>query len=184
MYMYLTVFFRGQWIVLIKIDFCEYMDFLLFAGTIQHWKLWSNLNTRIFHGSKGAPLLILILILIVSQGNTPFAVHYEKIRIHLREKATNSAKIHSLARKSKHLRINQIQLRFLNFNQHSITILGIHFCHSTYKREKYTLINAKIRVINIILRIIRGNRQTFKCKRYSLTFLWHCLQFNSIPGQL
>ena len=40
---------------------------------------------------------------------TPFAVHYEKIRIHLREKATNSAKIHSLARKSEHLRINQIQ---------------------------------------------------------------------------
>ena len=30
---------------------------------------------------------------------TPFAVHYEKIRNHLRETATNSAKIHSLARK-------------------------------------------------------------------------------------
>ena len=28
---------------------------------------------------------------------TPFAVHYEKIRIHLREMATNGAKIHSLA---------------------------------------------------------------------------------------
>ena len=40
---------------------------------------------------------------------TPFAVHYEKIRIHLRKTATNSAKIHSLARKSEHLRINQIQ---------------------------------------------------------------------------
>ena len=40
---------------------------------------------------------------------TPSAVHYEKIRIHLREKATNSAKIHSLARKSEHLRVNQIQ---------------------------------------------------------------------------
>ena len=40
---------------------------------------------------------------------TPFAVHYEKIRIYLREKATNSAKIHSLARKSEHLRVNQIQ---------------------------------------------------------------------------
>ena len=40
---------------------------------------------------------------------TPFAVHYEKIRIHLRELSTNSAKIHSLARKSEHLRINQIQ---------------------------------------------------------------------------
>ena len=40
---------------------------------------------------------------------TPFAVHYEKIRNHLRKTATNSAKIHSLARKSEHLRINQIQ---------------------------------------------------------------------------
>ena len=41
--------------------------------------------------------------------NTPFAVHYEKIRIHLRETVTNSSKIYSLARKSEHLRINQIQ---------------------------------------------------------------------------
>ena len=40
---------------------------------------------------------------------TPFAVHYEKIRNHLRKTATNSAKIHLLARKSEHLRINQIQ---------------------------------------------------------------------------
>ena len=38
----------------------------------------------------------------------PFAVHYEKIRNHFREMATNSAKIHSLARKYEHLRINQI----------------------------------------------------------------------------
>ena len=102
---------------------------------------------------------------------TPFAVHYEKIRIHLRETATNSAKIHSIARKSEHLRINQIQQRFLHFNQLSITFLGIDLCHSAYKREKYTFINANIRVINIILKIIRDNRQTFKCKRYSLTFL-------------
>ena len=41
--------------------------------------------------------------------NTPFAVHYEKIRNHLRETATNSTNIHSLARKYEHLRINQIQ---------------------------------------------------------------------------
>ena len=40
---------------------------------------------------------------------TPFAVHYEKIRNHLRETAINSANIHSLARKYEHLRINQIQ---------------------------------------------------------------------------
>ena len=44
-----------------------------------------------------------------NNNNTPFAVHYEKIRNHWRETATNSAKIHSLARKYEHLRINQIQ---------------------------------------------------------------------------
>ena len=37
---------------------------------------------------------------------TAFAVHYDKIRNHLLEEATNSAKIHSLARKYQHLRIN------------------------------------------------------------------------------
>ena len=66
---------------------------------------------------------------------TPFAVHYEKIRNHLREMATNSANMHSLARKYEHLRIDQVQLRFLHFNQHSITLLGIHMRHWAYKRE-------------------------------------------------
>ena len=88
---------------------------------------------------------------------TPFAVHYEKIRNHLRETATNSAKIHSLARKYEHLRINQIQLRFLHFNQHSITLLGIHMGHWAYKREKYTFINANIKVSNTILKVNRDN---------------------------
>ena len=88
---------------------------------------------------------------------TPFAVHYEKIRSHLRETATNSAKIHSLARKYEHLRINHIQLRFLHFNQHSITLLGIHMRHWAYKREKYTYINTKIKVINTILKVNRDN---------------------------
>ena len=46
-----------------------------------------------------------------SQSNTPFAVHYEKIRIDLREMATNIAKIHSLAiaTNNKYLRVTQIQ---------------------------------------------------------------------------
>ena len=39
---------------------------------------------------------------------TPFAVHYEKICIHLHEKATNSAEIHSLEQKKEYLHINQI----------------------------------------------------------------------------
>ena len=103
--------------------------------------------------------------------NTPFAVHYEKIRNHLRETATNSAKIHSLARKYEHLRINQIQLRFLHFNQHSITLLGIHMRHSAYKREKYTFICASMQVINTILKVNRDNRQTLKCMYHLLTFL-------------
>ena len=114
-----------------------------------------------------------------SSSSTPFAVHYEKIRNHFREMATNSAKIHSLARKYEHLRINQIQLRFLHFNQ----LLGIHMRHWACKREKYTFINANIKVINNILKVNRDNWHTLKCKHYSLTFLWHCLQFNSIPGQ-
>ena len=83
-------------------------------------------------------------------------------------------KIHSLARKYEHLRINQIQLRFLHFNQHSITLLGIHMRHLAYKRETYTFINANIKVINSILKVNRDNRQTLKCTHYSLTFLWHC----------
>ena len=37
----------------------------------------------------------IICMLFKYQLNTPFAVHYEKIRIHLRELTTNSAKIHS-----------------------------------------------------------------------------------------
>ena len=82
--------------------------------------------------------------MLIKQTITPFAVHYQKINNHLRETATNSAKIHSLARKYEHLRINQIQLRFLHFNQHSITLLGIHKRHWAYKREKYTFINANI----------------------------------------
>ena len=35
------------------------------------------------------------LFSIITYLNTPFAVHYEKIRIHLRELTTNSAKMHS-----------------------------------------------------------------------------------------
>ena len=93
---------------------------------------------------------------------TPFAVHYEKIHNYLRETATNSAKIHvhSLAQKYEHLRINQIHLRFLHFNQHSIAFLGIHMRHSAYKREKYNFINATIKIINTILKVNRDNRQT------------------------
>ena len=90
-----------------------------------------------------------------------------------REMATNSPKIHvhSLALKYKHLHIDQIQLRFLHFNQHSIAFLGIHMLHSAYKREKYNFINTNINVINTILKVNRDNRQTLKCKLYSLIFL-------------
>ena len=56
-------------------------------------------------------------------------------------------------------------------------------CHSAYKREKYAVINANIQVINTILKVNRVNRQTLKCKHYSLTFLSRYLQFNSIPGR-
>ena len=70
--------------------------------------------------------------------STPFAVHYEKIRIHLCETATNSAEIHSLARKSEHLSLNQIQERFLHFNQHSKTIWAF-ICVIRHTKEKNIL---------------------------------------------
>ena len=38
---------------------------------------------------------------------TPFTVHYEKIRIHLRELTTNSAKMHSWGSRSEHLHVTQ-----------------------------------------------------------------------------
>ena len=88
---------------------------------------------------------------------TPFAVHHEKIRNHFRETATNIAKIRSFAGKYEHLRLNQIQLRFLHFNQHSITLLAIYMRHWAYKREKYTFMNANIKVINTILKVNRDN---------------------------
>ena len=86
-----------------------------------------------------------------------------------------------LARKYKHLRINQIQLRFLHFNPHSRTLLGIHMRHWAYKREKYTFINTNIKVINTTLKVNRDNRHTLKSQHYSLTFMtlseiqWHSL---------
>ena len=89
----------------------------------------------------------------------------------MRETATSSAKILSLAHTYEHLRVNQIQLRLLHFNQHSITLLGIHMRHSAYKRKKDTFINANLEVINTILKVNRDNRQTLKYKHYSLTFL-------------
>ena len=45
----------------------------------------------------------------------------------------------------------------MHFNQHSITFLGIHLRHSTYKREKYTFINANIKVINTIVKVNMDN---------------------------
>ena len=61
--------------------------------------------------SNGSQISIICVHLCrcIIHYSTPFAVHYEKIRIHLCETATNSVKIHSLARKSEHLCINHIQ---------------------------------------------------------------------------
>ena len=116
---------------------------------ISHWasKRWTPLR-------RDLPFLVHWVLSEYSYF-TPFAVHYDKIRNHLRGKETNSAKIHSLARIYEHLSINQIWLRVLQFNQHSITLLGIHMCHWAYKREKYTFINTNIKVINTILTYIK-----------------------------
>ena len=124
---------------------------------------------RCLHGYKNGYLHFLFTSIVIL--STLFALHYEKIRNHLRETATNSAQIHSLARKYNHLRINQIQLRSLHLKQHSITLLGIHMCHWAYKREKYTFINANNKVINTILKVNKDICYTLKCKHHSLTFL-------------
>ena len=68
--------------------------------------------------------------------NTPFAVYYEKIRNHLGKTATNGAKIHSFARKNGRLPINQIQLEFLHFHQHSITFWDVQICVIRHTKEK------------------------------------------------
>ena len=67
---------------------------------ISHWasKRWTPLR-------RDLPFLVHWVLSEYSYF-TPFAVHYDKIRNHLRGKETNSAKIHSLARKYQHLRIN------------------------------------------------------------------------------
>ena len=67
----------------------------------------ANYKTLVFF-----PLSRFVFFLYCSKNEqecTPFAVHYEKIRIRSRETATDSAEIHSLTRKNEHLRINQIQ---------------------------------------------------------------------------
>ena len=58
-------------------------------------------------------MFLIFYELLMSFLVTLLAVHYEKIRNYLRETATNSAKIHSLAHRYEHLRTNQIQLPFL-----------------------------------------------------------------------
>ena len=57
--------------------------------------------------------------------------------------------------------------------QHSVTFLGIHLRHSTYKREKCTFINASIRVINIILKIIRDKMDPDKSAVFA---------YDGVPG--
>ena len=44
-------------------------------------------------------------------------------------------------------------ITILHFDQHSITLLGIHMRHWACKRENYTFINANIKVINTILNV-------------------------------
>ena len=89
----------------------------LTSGSNVSWD--GQIQKGIFKGDAPSPLPFVIAMIPLNlplrrsrfayDFNTPFAVHYEKIGIHLLKTATNSAKIHSLERKSEHLRINQIQ---------------------------------------------------------------------------
>ena len=61
--------------------------------------------------------------------NTPFAVHYGKIRVHLRQ-SVNKMNIHSLDRIGNHLSESHIHLEILhNFGQ-SINFLRIQIANS------------------------------------------------------
>ena len=72
-----------------------------------------------------------------------------------------STKIQTFAHKSDSITI-------LHLNQHSKHFWAFICVHSAYKREKYTFINANIKVINTILKVNgeQYNRQTLKCKHY------------------
>ena len=103
---------EGQWVLMFLLSktVATLIKLVLFSKTcnrtffvtclISHWasKRWTPL-------ARDLPFLVHWVLSEYSYF-TPFAVHYDKIRNHLRGKETNSAKIHSLARKYQHLRIN------------------------------------------------------------------------------
>ena len=100
-----------------------------------------------------------LLLLIMSEN----AIICLKGRLKVRRYSHYRENTHTVAQKCDSITI-------LHVNQHSITFLVIHMRHSAYEREKYTFINANIEVINTILKVNRDNRQTLKCKHYSLAF--------------
>ena len=91
-----TVAMPIEWVLFSKT--CNHTFFVICL--ISHWasKRWTPL-------ARDLPFLVHWVLSEYSYF-TPFAVHYDKIRNHLLEEATNSAKIHSIARKYEHLRIN------------------------------------------------------------------------------
>ena len=118
----------------------------------------SDINAPCQNASRSYEFSVLYTFFCSLRENTH---SFARIVDQQREDTLISAKKPTFAHKSDSITI------FLHFNQHSITFLGIHLRHSTYKREKYVFINTNMRVINITLKIIRDNRQTFKCRRYS-----------------
>ena len=91
-----TVAMPIEWVLFSKT--CNHTFFVICL--ISHWasKRWTPL-------ARDLPFLVHWVLTEYSYF-TPFAVHYDKVRNHLRGKETNSAEIHSLARKYQHLRIN------------------------------------------------------------------------------
>ena len=61
---------------------------------------------------------------------TPFAVHYGKIRVHLRQSSVNKMNIHSLDRIGNHLSESHIHLEILHNFGHSIKFLRIQMTNS------------------------------------------------------
>ena len=72
----------------------------------------------------------------LKSNNTPFAVHYKKVRIHLCETATNSTKIHSLAQKKRIFAPKSDSLTNFAFYSTFINIFGHSFASFDIQKKK------------------------------------------------
>ena len=122
-----------------------------------------DLSLGQFNVEKGKHILLLLLLLLLFlkvARNISYGTSLHLFPFITRKYVVICVKRRPIVRRYIHLRENtkiRKYEQFLHFNQHSITLLGIHMRHWAYKREKYTFINANIKVINTILKVNRDN---------------------------